>query len=321
MKKLLTTIAVVLITVQISLGQISDAEKPPARTGILLLAHGGKANWNNEVMKVAAAVDKTAPVEVAFGMASKRSIQQAIDGLAARGVTEIVAVPLFISSHSSVITSTEYLLGKRKQAPSELAAFARMDHGSGSSGSHDSHGSTAPPIDPMTPVVSRIPIRMAPALGSHPVVADILLSRTTDISTEPANEVVVVVAHGPVSDDDNERWLADMKLLVDRMRAKSKFKRIEYLTVRDDAPEPIRSRAAAELRGIVQRAADERSRALVVPLLLSYGGIEEGVKKRLEGLDFTITGQALLPDERIADWVLGSVKNRLGAKIDTKSPD
>ena len=39
-------------------------------------------------------------------MATRENIQTAIDRLVARGVTEIIAVPLFVSSWSSVITST-----------------------------------------------------------------------------------------------------------------------------------------------------------------------------------------------------------------------
>ena len=63
-------------------------------------------------------------------MATRANIQTAVNALTARGVTEIVAVPLFVSSHSSVVTSTQYLLGLRAEAPAELAAFAKMSHGS-----------------------------------------------------------------------------------------------------------------------------------------------------------------------------------------------
>lgn len=280
-----------------------------AETGVLLLAHGGKQNWNEEVMKVAAVVNETMPIEVAFGMASKRSIQQAIDKLIARGVRKIVAVPLFVSSHSTVITSTEFLLGQRATAPADLAVFAKMDHGDGrSDGGHNSHGSMDMSVDPLTPIKSTVPVEMVSALGSHPSVAEILLARAREISREPKKEVVVVVAHGPVSDEANVLWLADMSRLTTIMRGKSNFSRIEYLTVRDDAPEPIRSRATEELRSVVKRAADEKHNVLIVPLLLSYGGIEEGIKKRLEGLQYSLSRQALLPDKLLADWVLLSAK-------------
>ena len=94
--------------------------------GILLLAHGGSDDWNREVLALADRIDSSRPVEVAFGMANKRTIQDAVDRLTERGVSGIVAVPLFISSHSSVLRATEYLLGSRDEAPPELQAFARM---------------------------------------------------------------------------------------------------------------------------------------------------------------------------------------------------
>lgn len=283
------------------------AQSAKSTTGVLLLAHGGKLNWNEEVKRIAASVEQKYTIEVAFGMASKPSIQMAADRLVARGVKEIVAVPLFISSHSSVITSTEYLLGLRREAPPELAVFAKMSH---DHGSQTSHGSMETSHDSTSPVKSSIPIRMAPALGRHGIVAEILSARAASVSKKPENEVVVIVAHGPVSDAENAEWLADMASLAGQMKPKKKFKRIEYLTVRDDAPEPIRSNAAAELRAVVERATKEGNRVLIVPLLLSYGGIEEGVKKRLEGLEYVMPTQGLLPDERLSRWVIESVKSR-----------
>jgi len=281
-------------------------------TGVLLLAHGGKAAWNDEVNNVAAEIGKQFPVEVAFGMATKRNIQTAIDKLEAQGVTSIVAVPLFISSNSSVITSTEYLLGLRKDAPKDLAVFAKMDHGSGGHGGHDAHSAhtntgSAEPFDPTTPVAHKVPITMRKALDADPTVADILLTRASSISNDPKNEVVIVVAHGPVSEETNRLWLNDMAKLADGMKAKSSYRAIEYLTVRDDAPEPIRGQATAEFRALVEKANAQKARVLIVPLLLSFGGIEDGINKRLDGLDYTITSQALLPDARIAQWAIRSV--------------
>lgn len=286
--------------------------KDPAKVGsigILLLAHGGSQNWNNTVNELAAGVNKNTPTEVAFGMANKRSMDHAVQQLAARGVQQIVAVPLFISSHSSVITSTEYLLGLRQEAPPDLAIFARMKHGHGVS----SHAVIDASFDPTTPIKSPVPIRMTSALDRHPLVAEILLARASKISQEPKSEVVVIVAHGPVPDDDSAKWLADMQSLAERMRAASSFRRIEYLTVRDDAPEEVRAKATAELRKVVEMATGEGSRVLVVPLLLSYGGIELGIKKRLEGLSYTMSPQGLLPDERLAEWVLLAVHGKSGS--------
>jgi sirohydrochlorin cobaltochelatase len=282
--------------------------------GILLLAHGGNEQWNAQITRIAAEVDKTYPTEIAFGMATRANIQGAVDRLRARGATEIVAVPLFVSSWSSVITSTEYLLGQRKDAPKELAIFAKMDHSAhgngghgaaatGTAGGHDGHAGHAVP-DPTSPIETPLPIRMTRALNDHPIVAEILADRARSVSTDPATEAVVIVAHGPVADEENQRWLADMKSLAERVSEAGRFAKVDYLTLRDDAPKPVRDAATAELRQVVSGHIDAGRRVLIVPLLVSFGGIEKGLRERLEGLAYTMPSAALVPDDRIVSWVL-----------------
>ena len=288
------------------------ARTSSADPGILLLAHGGSAEWNGRVTELAAKVNAARPTEVAFGMATRANIQGAVDRLVARGVTEIVAVPLFVSSWSTVITSTEYLLGLRPEAPAALADFAKMNHTpSGASGAaatgHQEHATAA---DATTPVTSRVPVRMTPALNDHPIVADILASRARAISRNPAQEALIVVAHGPTEENDNRRWLADMESLVKRINQMETFTSLEYLTLRDDAPKPARDAATAQLRSIVQRELASGRRVLVVPLLISFGGIERGLRERLDGLTYTMADAALMPDDRLATWVLAMAEQR-----------
>lgn len=185
--------------------------------------------------------------------------------------------------------------------PKDLELFAKMNHGA--HGAHAEHQATAPPAANTKPVVSRVPIKMTPALDHHPLVAAILTDRAKAISTMPDREAVVLVAHGPVPDADNDRWLDDLKQLADQMKPTTSFASIDWLTVRDDAPRPIRDAAAAELRELVERRSKEGRRVLVVPVLMSYGGIEQGIRKRLEGLDYVMATQALMPDDRLGEWV------------------
>ena len=281
------------------------ARPSSAEPGIVLLAHGGSAEWNTRVTELAAKVNASRPTEVAFGMATRATIQSALDKLVARGVTEIVAVPLFVSSWSTVITSTEYLLGLRAEAPAALASFATMSHApAGASGTAAAGHEVHTAADGTTPVKSPVPVRMTAALNDHPIVADVLASRARAISREPAKEALIVVAHGPNEENDNRRWLADMASLVARIKQAETFATIEYLTLRDDAPRPVRDAATAQLRGIVQRELAAGRRALIVPLLISFGGIERGLRERLDGLSYTMAEAALMPDDRLAAWVL-----------------
>ncbi len=279
--------------------------------GVLLLAHGGAAQWNDHVRALAQEVNESLPTEIAFGMASRGSIQAAIDRLGARGVTQIVAVPLFVSSYSSVITSTEYLLGLRPEAPPELKIFAKMDHSShGAVGGNDrtSHGAVA---DPTTPVTTSLPVEMTTALNRHVLVGQIAADRAKSISNRPENEAVILVAHGPVPDDDNQRWLADMAVLAEQVRGAAPFASVDYMTVRDDAGAHVKEAATADLRSRVERQIAAGRKVLIVPHLLSFGGIETGLRKRLEGLDYQMAGQGLMPDPRIAQWVLAQVGRSL----------
>lgn len=284
-------------------------QKPAAGLGVLLMAHGGSAAWNDQVQLVGAEVNRTIPTEIALGMADRATLQRGVDALIRRGVTTIVGVPLFVSSHSSVIESTRYLLKLRQDAPADLAMFAGM---AGMSHGAEGHDMPSPAsTGPTTPVVSAVPIVMAPALDAHPIVADILGDRAAAVSTDPAREALIIVAHGPNSDDDNARWLADMTELKARIAARAPYARITCVTLRDDAEPAVRDQATAELRRDAQSANEAGYRVIVVPLLLSYGGIENSVRQRLDGIQHAFSGRALLPDPRIVSWVLESARRSL----------
>ncbi|MEI9979992.1 MAG: CbiX/SirB N-terminal domain-containing protein [Edaphobacter sp.] len=290
---------------------VNPAEQAHERIGILLLAHGGSAlEWNEDVRHVADQVDLTIPTEIAFGMATRSSMQTAVNRLVARKVTEIVAVPLFISSHSSVIDSIAYLLGVRAQTPEDLKMFAEMDNGSGGMAmDHGSMNHDAPTASDATkPISSPVPIHMASALDHHRIVAEILRDRAASISQDPTHEVVVLVAHGPVPDDENKLWLSDMGILAGEVHQQSHYAGIECLTLRDDADKSVRDAATQQLRQKVEQISKSGNTALIVPLLLSYGGIEGGLRERLNGLNYRMASQGLLPDKRIVDWVIATAQ-------------
>jgi hypothetical protein len=208
-----------------------------------------------------------------------------------------------------VITSTEYLLGLRPDAPKDLAVFARMNHGSHDGPAavdHSAHG--APAVDPASPVTTTMRIRMAAAFNRHPLIGAIVADRAKSVSTTPEKEAVILVAHGPVPDEDNRRWLEDMAVLAEQTKASAPYAMVDYLTVRDDAGPAMREAATRELRERVQAQLALGRRVLIVPHLMSFGGIEQGVRKRLEGLEYTMSEQGLMPDDRVLQWVLASAR-------------
>lgn len=93
-------IAVCLVLLGVSLPGVAFAAQ-----GILLLADEGKPEWNTHLKQLAATVDKQKPTEVAFWSAANPNVQAAVDRLVQRGVSEIVAVPLFIDALPSDLSS------------------------------------------------------------------------------------------------------------------------------------------------------------------------------------------------------------------------
>ena len=69
-----------------------------ANQGILLLVQNGTSDWNAQVNALAAKVNALKPVEVAFGTPTRSTVAPAVDRLAKRGATEVVAVPFFLSA-------------------------------------------------------------------------------------------------------------------------------------------------------------------------------------------------------------------------------
>lgn len=271
--------------------------------GILLLAHGGDAQWNATVSTISAGLDAQAPTEVAFGMADSAALQRAVDKLETRGVHKIVAVPLFVHSRSEVLDQTRYLLGLRAQ-PSEILrdALAAMPHDMAHHGGHMMAFSTER-------VRAKEPISMAAALDDSRTVADILARRARALSRAPKTETVVLVAHGPVDDAANAAWLATMKTQAERLRKAGGFKQVVALTIRDDSRPDVKGPALQALRDAVTKASHDGGRAIVVPYLIAQGGIESHIVSALEGLDYAWDGKTLCPDPAIGVWAAKAARS------------
>jgi len=308
----------------------SSAFAQSSKVGVMVLAHGGSQEWNQMITDALPAISAKYPTEIAFGMALPRTMQQAIDKLESKGVDRIVVVPLFISSHSFIIRQSEYLLGIRDVLADPPLV---MDHsmepaanphaqGHGNGGHSIGHASAGHGDHQMPPhqkelaqLKTKSKIIFTRPLDDHPIVADIIHSRIKELSKNPANEMVILVGHGPNPEDDNMKWVADMESVADQVRALQKksgavSKMILALTVRDDADPAVYNQAKENLRNLVNQGSKQGT-VIVVPLFLSRGGAEQKVVTRLEGLTYTWNGKTLLPDSRITDFISQSVAGAL----------
>ena len=80
--------------------------------GVLVLGEGEAPQWTETAQEISTAFTARFPVEFAYGLADKNSMQHAISRLEAQKVAKIVVVPLFFSSNAHVLKQVRYLFGK-----------------------------------------------------------------------------------------------------------------------------------------------------------------------------------------------------------------
>lgn len=266
--------------------QEAPAERPSY--GAIVMAHGGKPEWNRAILEAVAAVPADYPIEVAFGMADAVSIQEAVERLEQRGVRQIGVVRLFISGESWYERTRE-ILGLARGAPPRPTPAA---------------GETVNAAAPAGHRMEYWRVRTASTfavstqgLSEEPAVGEILADRARAMSHDPASEDLLVLAHGPGDDRENQRWIERIEGLARRIDIP--FRRVAVMTLREDWPEK-RTLAESAIRSYVQRATAERGRAIVVPFRVFGFGPYAGI---LEGTTYTSDGRGLLPHPIVARWI------------------
>ncbi|MBS0178299.1 MAG: hypothetical protein JSR20_06010 [Nitrospira sp.] len=218
-------------------------------------------------------------------------IQRAVDRLEAKNIRRIVFVRLYaLARHLK--DRTDYVLGLSNAPPSS------------GHGGHDG-GRIAPQQ-----------IRSAAVFASFggyeeaPEVARILHERIVQLSREPNQETVLLIAHGERTDEGNAVWLSVMQSHIERLRQDphcAQLKAIQAATVREDWPEQ-RDKAVKEIRTMIEEAS-KNGRALLVADRL-YGA---GPYRHLfEGLDYALNDQGLA-HPALTDWLRTGIDRTVAA--------
>lgn len=246
--------------------------------GVLVIAHGSsKKDWVDLVDQAVGQVQLDLPVVTSFlEMVEGRSIQDGIYALESQGVTEIIAVPLFVSSGSTHVEEIGYLLGANKHPGIEVDE---------------------------EPFQIKARVRMCPAMDDHPLIRDILLERAKEMSVKPEEEVVLLVGHGSDVEGFKQIWEKGMASLAEQIRKKLGFAAAALATMH---PDNLNQRL---------RKWSQKYRVLVLPLFLSEGYFTRKViPSRMEGLEYVYTGKTYLPSPLISRWIEAVVQEELSKR-------
>lgn len=266
----------------------------PAPVGILVLAHGGKPDWEAGLLDALKDLSRRSTLEVAFGMASAPTMQDAVMRLGERGARRIAVVRLFVSG-DSFIGETRQILGLAPGAP------ARPKEPAGShahAGGHDhGPGSLWRIESPAEFALSEAGLMDSPQMGK------VLAKRAAALSKDPRRETVLILAHGPEDDEENERWLKRISDLAAEIGRTRPFRDVRVETLREDWPEK-RSAAERRIKDFVRRGAKD-GKVLVIPFRVHGFGPYARV---LKGLDYVADETGLLPDPAVADWIAAQAR-------------
>jgi sirohydrochlorin ferrochelatase len=262
------------------------AQQPPQSPGLLVVAHGADSTWNARVGEVVSQVRWSGPVELAFLMGdaahSGQGWNEALGRIEATGVGRVVVVPLMVSSHGSHTRQIAHYAGVRDEFPPELAGHQ--------------HGPVSHP---------RIPAVVTPALDAAPELGTILLDRWQAMNEVDRARSLVLVAHGPVDDDDAARWVAELSSATTALAEKVGRDRVRIGLLRDDAPPDQRALAVAAIRDTISAlAAREKDDVLVMTVLISSSGLDRvRVPTDLSGTPMRYAGVVLSPHPALARWI------------------
>lgn len=241
------------------------------KPGILIISHGSReSSW---VELVDEAVNQLPlqgdfPVAVSFlEIVEGRLIQDGIDTLEDQGVTDIVVIPLFVSSGSTHVDEIAYALGAKETADSDTD---------------------------LEPFHVRANIHYGTPMDDDPAVAQMIWDKVRDLCVEPKQEVILLVGHGSIYENFRERWVKGISSLATKIHNISNVVAVDYSLLN---PDSVRERTEYWQR-------EHGYQVMVVPLFLSEGYfIRKVIPDRLEGLSYRYTGRAILPHPLLSQWI------------------
>lgn len=252
--------------------------------GVLILAHGTDPESDQRLIDSVAPIATKYPTAVGFGMAMMMSshLQTAVDELVAAGAKKIVVVSTTPSQYLSLARQWNYIFGVSDE-PAYLAV---------------------PQIE------TEAQLLVGPTLDDHPLLSEIVLDYARELGTDPENEEVFLVGHGPEDDEDYAGDLLNLQGHADYIREHGNFSRARAIDIQDDAPPAVRAANLQKLRAWIENAHQVGKTPLVVMFLYTRG-IQDKIIRDLKGLDYQFTYKGLNEHPNFVKWMQEIIDDQL----------
>ncbi|MDJ0926757.1 MAG: hypothetical protein QNJ73_03815 [Gammaproteobacteria bacterium] len=267
----------------------SDLEKQ-GEIGVLILSHGVGENSDRMLKEALQPVTDRWPTAIGFGMAMMQSthLQTSVDDLMERGAKTIVLVPNGTTTEYNTLTRQwKYVF----DIDNEEATYLEVPK-----------------------VSADVRFIMTAHFADNQLITDILYDHAKEVSKEPANEVVILVAHGPEDLEDNGPDLAILQAHVDRIAAKGEFADVKIINLQDDAIPVIRESNVRKLRRWVKQADKKGQTPIVVALAAASHGVQTHMRQDLRGLNYVFADKGMSEHPKYIEWIASVIEDALATE-------
>jgi len=270
------------------------------KRGLLIIAHGSPAQqWNKpvldlenqvkEMLKVKKVTDID-EVRVALMEFTEPSIATVVNDMESKGITKIFALPLFIAPSGHSLYDIPTILG--------LYYDKKMTDGIKEEG--------------IKIIDTKIKITIGPTLNYENIMKDILLDKVKNLSDNPSEEALIILAHG------DKNFMPIWEELTNETGNYILGKTgIEYF---DNAFVEVGQSFAIDGVNAILKASENKKKVIVVGMYLSMGvkniAKNSGIvmmgktlesEKMIEGENIVFDRTGLLPNKKITEWIVDRV--------------
>jgi hypothetical protein len=288
---LMSCVAVILLAA----GAANAAAEPAKKVGVMLVNHGSRsAAWRATLQQFERsarepilATGHVHGVKTAFMEYTEPSVATTMKQFDDEGYTDVIVLPVFLTVSTHTFDDIPTILGTKSDPQSiqslKLEGIARY-----------------------TP---KARTHFAPRLDYSALVKENVLRRARKLSRDPANEGLVLIAYG--DETYNKQWCALLEATATHVLAQTGMRSFSYGWAGHIAHyDPAHTTRA------VEQVLRERKRAVVVPVLVAFDEmfqvqiIGKGIAKVADSRERVgYVPDAILPDDRITDWVVKTVND------------
>jgi sirohydrochlorin ferrochelatase len=245
------------------------------KLGVLVISHGSRnEDWVKLVRDAVADVIKpevmvNSPVECSFlELVEGSLIQDGIDRLEQSGVTDIIVVPLFVSSGSTHIDEISWALGVKEEPDIETDLQKFRIAGN---------------------------VHLCSPIDDDPEIAELLVDKLRPLTEAPERELVLLVGHGSKEEGFHERWQQGLRSLAEQVQAIGHYAAVDTVML-------LPNQAVQKMNEWRKRRPELD--VIIAPLFLSEGYFTNIViPDRFVGFPYRYSGATLLPSPHISRWM------------------